>query len=152
VSDRASSRAIDDAIAYRIHRTNRLLRTHLSRFLDEHADGISPEQYFVLARLHEREPRRQTEFAEPVLGDPPNVTRLVDGLVDRGLIERRRDETDRRSWAVHLTGEGRALMRRLHTATVAERRALFGDFTDPEVEAVVRFLDRLDDRLRALLS
>ena len=70
---RHSSPDLDQALAFRIHRTNRLLCTHLGRFLEAHEPGLTPEQWFVLARISERGPVRQVDLAEPVLGDPPNA-------------------------------------------------------------------------------
>jgi DNA-binding MarR family transcriptional regulator len=143
--------SLDEAVAFRIHRTNRLLRTHLSRFLAEHGDGITPEQWFVLARLSELGKVRQVDLAEPALGDPPNVSRLVDGLAARGLVERASDPTDRRSWLVGLTGAGRALVRRLRPHVMEERERVFANFSAAQQAALVAALDRLDDNLRRLL-
>ena len=54
--------------------------------------GVSPEQWFILARLARASgPVRQIDLAEPVLGDPPNVSRLIDALVQDDLVERRAD-------------------------------------------------------------
>jgi len=145
------SESLDDAVAFRIHRTNRLLRTHLSRFLTEHGEGLSPEQWFVVARLGEKHPVRQVDLAEPVLGDPPNVSRLVDGLVDRGLVERSPDPSDRRSWLIELTSEGRRVLRRVQQRTAPERERVFAGFGADELRTLVASLDRIDDNLRTLL-
>ena len=52
------------------------------RFLAEHAPGLSPEQWFIVQRLAHRSPRHQIELADRVLGDAPNITRLIDALVE----------------------------------------------------------------------
>ena len=149
--ERHRSGSLDDALAFRIHRTNRLLRTHLRRFLDAHEPGLSPEQWFLLARIAERAPVRQVDLAEAVLGDPPNVSRLVDALVERGDVERSPDPADRRSWLLTLTTAGQALTSALHEATVAERRLVFDGFDEHELTALAAALDRVDDNLRRRL-
>ncbi len=146
------SRSLDDALAFRIHRTNRLLRTHLRRFLDAYEPGLSPEQWFLLARISERAPVRQVDLADAVLGDPPNVSRLVDALVERGHVERLPDPADRRSWLLRLTPAGRALATHLFERTVAERRLVFDGFDDDELTAIAAALDRIDSNVRARLS
>jgi DNA-binding MarR family transcriptional regulator len=150
--ERHGSADLDQALAFRIHRTNRLLRTHLSRFLDAHEPGLSPEQWFLLARIAERAPLRQVDLAEPVLGDPPNVSRLVDALVERGYARRSPDPADRRSFLVSLTPRGRSRTARLLRHAVTERRLVFDGFEEPELAALAAALDRIDDNVRRLLA
>lgn len=143
---------LDDALAYRIHRTNRLLRTHLARILHDAAADVTPEQWFVLVRIRHRGRVRQVDLAEPVLGDPPNVSRLVDALVGRGYAERWPDPSDRRSWLVSLTNDGDALASRLLAVAVDERQAVFAGFADDELDRLAAALDRIDINVRALLA
>ena len=143
---------LEDALAFRIHRTNRLLRTHLGRFLGAHEPGLSPEQWFVLARIAERAPVRQIDLAEPVLADPPNVSRLVDALVARGDVRRSPDPADRRSWSVSLTDAGRTRMERLSAAVLEERDRVFAGFSAAELSALAAALDRIDGNVRRLLA
>ena len=51
---------IEDALAYQIHRTNRLLLTHLGRFLESHGTELSPEKFFIVMKLHEAGPLPQS--------------------------------------------------------------------------------------------
>lgn len=143
---------LEDALAFRLHRTNRLLRTHLRRFLEAHEPGLSPEQWFVLARIAERGPVKQVELAEPVLGDPPNVSRLVDALVARGDVQRSPDPADRRSWSLTLTPDGRARTAELLVHVVDERRRVFAGFTDDDLDALAATLARIDVNVRGLLA
>ena len=149
---RHRSPVLDDALAFRLHRTNRLLRTHLARFLDRHVPGISPEQWFILARVAPGPRVRQVDLAERVLADPPNVSRLVDALVARGLVRRSPDPADRRSWLLSLTKQGRQVTARLLDHTITERQLVFDGFADDELDAFAAALDRIDANLRGLLS
>jgi DNA-binding MarR family transcriptional regulator len=151
-SRRHLSPDLDDALAFRIYRTNRLLRTHLARFLDQHEPGLSPEQWFVLARVAHRAPVRQVELAEPVLGDPPNVSRLVDALVAGGYVTRSPDPADRRSSLLELTEHGQARARALLEVTVEERQRVFDGFDDGELDALAAALDRIDENVRRQLA
>lgn len=149
---RHRSRDLDDALAFRIHRTNRLLRTHLARFLSDVDPDVTPEQWFVIAQVAHRGPVRQVDLAEPVLGDPPNVSRLIDALVTRSLAERQPDPSDRRSWLVSLTPDGRRLADTILARAVAERSAVFAGFGDSELDTLSSMLDRVDDNVRRLLG
>jgi DNA-binding MarR family transcriptional regulator len=46
----------------------------------------------------------------------PNASRTIDGLVQRGLVERREDEEDRRIKRVRITDLGREVVERIDTA------------------------------------
>ena len=72
---------------------------------------LMPPQQMVLGLLHE--PRPMGELAHEMHCDSSNITGIVDRLSERGLVERRAAEGDRRVKLVALTGEGRALREEL---------------------------------------
>jgi DNA-binding MarR family transcriptional regulator len=76
--------------------------------------GITFAEYDVLLRLGRAPERalRMSDLAERVLLSPSGVTRLVDRLTARGLLERRTDPTDARVALASLTTEGSRLLRR----------------------------------------
>ncbi len=143
---------LEDAVAYRLHRTNRLLLTHLARFLETSRHGLTPEKWFVLARLREGGATRQVELTEPALEDAPNVSRLVESLVAAELVERRPDPDDRRGRILQLSVAGKQLADELHERAVIERFRVFDGFTESELAALTAALDRLDSNVRPLLT
>jgi len=67
---------------------------------------LTPAQAGLL-RLIMREPGQSQQAVAAKLGTPPSrLVLLVDGLEERGLIERRRDPADRRHYALYLTDAG----------------------------------------------
>lgn len=143
---------LDDAVAYRIHRTNRLLLTHLGRFLETSRHGLTPEKWFILARLRQDGPLRQVELTEPALEDAPNVSRLVESLVEAKLVERQPDPGDRRSRVLSLSADGTALAHELHERAVLERRRVFDGFSSADLKTLTETLDRLDANVRPTLD
>lgn len=143
---------LDDAIAYRLHRTNRLLLTHLGRMLSDHHDALTPELWFVLARIDVDGPLRPVDLTEPALVDAPNVSRLVERLVRARLVERSPDPVDRRSHLLSTTSDGAHLADEIRTRVIGERRRVFAGFAASELDALGTALARLDDNLRPLLT
>lgn len=135
---------LENAIAYRVVHAARVLRLHLSRFLEDQQVGIGPEQYFVLYKVCERPGCGQVDLTDAVLADYPNVTRLVDGLVSRGLLTRRHDPTDRRRRMLELTVAGANLMESLMPRVVAERHALFRGIERTKITSLIGTLDALE--------
>jgi DNA-binding MarR family transcriptional regulator len=71
------------------------------------------------------------EIIERMLDPSPDVTRLIDKLVERGLVERSRSEEDRRMTIHTITDEGLALL----------------DDLDPKIREVQEWFDaRVSDR------
>lgn len=78
----------------------------------------------------------------------PGITRLIDRLVKKGLVERERSEQDRRQVWCHITREGMQMLRRLDKPIeVLDAHAL-----DPLNREEVRQLIRLLDRVRTATS
>jgi DNA-binding MarR family transcriptional regulator len=81
--------------------------------------GISPQQYNVLRILRGSHPDRLTvqSIKERMLDKTPNTTRLVDKLLQKGLVDRERCTTDRRVVYVCITDEGLKFMKELEPTT-----------------------------------
>jgi DNA-binding MarR family transcriptional regulator len=95
-----------------------LLSAHavlMKRFAaDDIFQDISMREYDVLYTLSKcREPLRISELNRHVLLSQPALSRLVDRLAERGLIERGPDPADRRGVRLSLTGAGRARQRQI---------------------------------------
>jgi DNA-binding MarR family transcriptional regulator len=87
-------------------------------------EDLATREYAVLYALS-TEPNglRMTELGADVLLTQAGMSRLIDRLEARGLVERCNDETDARAWRIRLTSEGAQLQRRVGSSlarTIAE--------------------------------
>jgi DNA-binding MarR family transcriptional regulator len=74
-----------------------------------HAAQLTLMQVRVLRRLA-KEPRSLGHLGADLMLAPPSITRLIDRLEERRLIQRRRDGEDRRKVLATITAEGRRLV------------------------------------------
>jgi DNA-binding MarR family transcriptional regulator len=80
---------------------------------------LTPAQAGVLRLITWQPGRSQQEIAR-TLGTPPSrLVLLIDGLEERGLVERRRNPDDRRHYALYLTDAGSRFMGQLAEAGAA---------------------------------
>lgn len=82
-------------------------RANVGGLLAEH--GLHVGQEMVLMELWQEDGLRGGELALRLGVEPPTVTKMLRRLEACGLVERRADPTDARSFRVYLTGDGRGL-------------------------------------------
>jgi MarR family 2-MHQ and catechol resistance regulon transcriptional repressor len=71
---------------------------------------LTESQFGVLEVLLHLGPMCQVDLGKKILKSGGNITMVVDNLEKRDLVERRRDEKDRRYITVYLTEEGKRLI------------------------------------------
>jgi MarR family transcriptional regulator for hemolysin len=88
--------------------SSRLLRN----YIDQRAKGrgTTRAQWIVLFRLRQQEGLSQVDLADVLELQPISLVRLLDRLVEHGLLERRHDPRDRRANRLFLTASGRQLV------------------------------------------
>jgi MarR family 2-MHQ and catechol resistance regulon transcriptional repressor len=112
-----------ESVTARIHR-------HLASL------GLTLSQFATLEALYHLGPLSQREIGQKILRSSGNITMVIDNLEKRGLVQRKRSETDRRYFIVHLTHGGHAFIskifpphadviaKELNTLTAAEQDTL----------------------------
>lgn len=77
---------------------------------------LTPQQYNVLRLLQTVHPDgyQTLQLAGRLVSRAPDITRMLDKLVERGLVERLRREENRRVVEVRITESGLALLEQIH--------------------------------------
>jgi DNA-binding MarR family transcriptional regulator len=87
------------------------------------------------------------QLAQLLRCDRTNVTHLVDRAAERGWIERRDHETDRRVSLVSLTSDGQRLARKFIESLEAQTSPLLASWSAKRQQAAVELLTELADQL-----
>jgi DNA-binding MarR family transcriptional regulator len=89
---------------------------------------LTVSQYNVLRILRGARPTRLAcrEISDRMVARDPDVTRLVDRLAERGLVDRVRDRGDRRVVEVGITDAGLAMLQKLDADVDRFPRAVIG--------------------------
>jgi DNA-binding MarR family transcriptional regulator len=105
--------------------------------------GIEPRHFGMLTRLAQNEGKAQQAIGELIGLNPTQMVFLVDELEDRGLVERRRNPADRRSYGLYLTDAGRDMLARVQVVALAHQGTLGSSLTEAEREQLTALLRRL---------
>jgi DNA-binding MarR family transcriptional regulator len=107
--------------------------------------GASIWNWILLNKANEHEGSSQRELADAMHIEPPTLVRHLDKLAADGLVERRRDEADRRIVRVSVTPAGRRRLKEL--AVIAQRfdTELRSLLTEREIEVLGKSLMRIHD-------
>jgi DNA-binding MarR family transcriptional regulator len=107
------------------------------------AHGLTIAQYNVLRILRGAGPAGVTcgDVAGRLLRYDPDVTRLMDRLNTRGLVERERDSKDRRVVRTRITPEGKALLRTLDGPVTAMHARQLGHISDTRLARLAALLE-----------
>jgi len=122
----------------------------ISRAFDEALEeaGGSLPVWLILLNLTIRQPDNQRELAEAVGVREATLTHHLNAMDTRGLITRRRDETNRRIHVVEVTEDGKALFLRLRDAAATFDARLRSGFEDADLDALRALLARLAANVR----
>lgn len=90
---------------------------------------------------------RPGAVAEAMSMEAPSLVRIIEQLIEAGLVERHDDASDRRARTLHLTALGRERVSRLEAALTPFRRELFAGSEPADVEACLRVLTALERSL-----
>ena len=103
--------------------------------------GVSFTQYNALRILQgEKDGLPSTAIGERMVSRDSDVTRLMDRLVKRGLVERERDPQDRRIVRVRLTAAGLALVEHLEESMLEVTRHSFAGVKAKRLRRLIEVL------------
>lgn len=138
------AQALDEVINYLVYRSARLLRYKFQKDMRAVGLDMTQEQYFILFKLWGKDGPYQAELADGFLGDSPNITRILDGMERKRMVERRPDPEDRRKCRVFLAEEGRRIhrlyLKHVHRARLED----YDGLDDDDLSELRRILGRIE--------
>ena len=136
---------MDDNVGVLLTQVSRLLR----RNFDERARaiGVTRPQWQMLANLGRNPGIHQGGLAELLEVEPITAARMIDRLQDAGLLERRADPADRRTWRVHLTEKGNSLLEALQPSARETLDEALEGITPAEQDHLLKLLCQIRTNL-----
>lgn len=102
--------------------------------------GLRPAQFSVLSIVEKNPGLKQSEIAAALGIQRTNFVAMMDELEERGLAVREASPSDRRSYAVALTPEGRTAMKRAHALLEDHENRMAARLSESERAELMRLL------------
>jgi len=121
---------LHNSFTFWISRLASLMQEQFNQQLEE--QGVTWPQWMVLNVLHHGLAKTPAQIAENIGVDRSAITRLVDRLEKKGLVERQHDGLDRRSIQVAMTAGGRRLMVELNLLAHSHQEQFLSELPSTE--------------------
>ena len=138
-----SNEQLSNVVNFLLEQTVRQIRGYAQRQLDTLQTGITVDQWVLLKIIEERRQISQVELAQVSNKDTASITRILDILQKKGLIQRIDDEHDRRKYLISLTGEGKAFVMRNLSFVNGIRNQIVQGLSQEEIRALKGILDKI---------
>jgi DNA-binding MarR family transcriptional regulator len=128
--------------------SSRLLRNYIDHRAKDR--GSTRAQWIVLFRLRQQEGLSQVDLADVLELQPISLVRLLDRLVEQGLLERRHDPRDRRANRLFLTASGRQLVDDLDSLRDSIATDVLQDVSSESIQTSLETLQDIKERIKGL--
>jgi DNA-binding MarR family transcriptional regulator len=139
-----------DSVGYLVKRTHSLMVDAMEPVFE--ARGFTFLQYVILAWLRDGIAVNPRDICTQYRHDSGALTRVIDQLAERGLLERVRRDRDRRKVELQLTPAGRDTIEGLIPLVVDKLNLALADFSDTEVHEFQRLLIKLNAKLLSTVA
>jgi len=131
-----------------VRHLNRTFLKMLQVKLQEH--GLNVTQWMVIRELWRRGKGWQSELADDLGIEAPNMTTTINGMAELGLVKRRRSPQDRRKIQIIITPAGRSLEAILLPIIDDINNQAARDFSDSDIRQFHSYLMRMTDNLKSV--
>jgi DNA-binding MarR family transcriptional regulator len=139
-----------NSIGYLTKRAHSLMLDVLEPVLEMH--GFTFVQYVILSWLRDGIALNPRDICFQFRHNSGALTRVIDQLAERGLLERIRRDRDRRKVELQLTAGGRETIESLIPLVVEKLNLALADFSSAEVREFLRLLIKLNTALQSTVE
>jgi DNA-binding MarR family transcriptional regulator len=146
----ASNYRVQNSVGYLIKRAHSLMFAVIEPLLEER--GFTYFQYAILSWLRDGIAVNPKDICMQFRHDSGALTRVIDQLAERGLLERIRRDRDRRKVELQLTPAGLATIEGLIPPIVEKLNLALADFSGDEFQEFLRLLLKLNTTLQSAVK
>ena len=134
------------SVGYLVKRAHSLMLDIMEPVIEQR--GFTFVQYVVMSALRDGIAMNPKVICTQFRHDSGALTRIIDQLAERGLLERVRRDRDRRKVELQLTPAGRETIESIIPLVVDKLNEVLSDFSKAEVQELLRLLVKLNTTLQ----
>lgn len=138
---------IESVILFQIEKTNKTAKQYSQKELDRLNLGITVDQWVLLKIIEESTTISQKEIALKSVRDPASITRTLDILVKKGLLQREAIPNNRRQYNIQLTQAGKFFVSQNMPIIKEQRKQSVKGFSEEELNILRDYLLRIQNNM-----
>ncbi|HEY1164494.1 MAG TPA: MarR family transcriptional regulator [Chitinophaga sp.] len=126
---------------FKLDATLKKIRNYWQQTFDAHQKDITVDQWLLLENLYKHKKITHNELARYTSKDITTVSRIIELMVKKGLVQREAAVTDRRKVYLQLTPPGIEKYKEVRPLVLEMRKTGWKDLTEKDFLELTRILD-----------
>ena len=143
--DRVDQFELERALGFYVNRTAYVMSEEVAKRFQDCGHKLTAQDFGILFRLWKQDGLSQVQIASLMMRDKTTITRRLDALVKKSLIERRVDPADRRLFRIHLTHEGMLATESLMVVVDEFQKEVLSEIHDEHKEITINTLKTITE-------
>lgn len=130
-------------VFYSIERAIKEYRKFSQRNLIKKEPEITVDQALILNLLHDQPDLSQKEIASLLFKDNAAMTRMIEGMVKKGMLDKSAHPEDKRRSSITLTVKGKQTLKNIIPVILSNRNTALEGISEEEIALLVRLLQKI---------
>ncbi len=130
-------------IGFLLERTTRNAKLSFTKAFKKLGVDITPEQWIVIDTVNNNGTMSQKSIGKLSFKNAPTISRIIDNLVKKGLVDRIEEKGDRRKTSISITANGSNLINHCQNEVDRLRNLSWDGLSDSDYEDFTRILDKI---------
>lgn len=137
---------LNESLGYLLNLTARNIKRELEENIRKY--NLTTSQWALLKLLSENEELSQVKIAEKMESDKATVGTVVEKLVNKGLVIRKKSEVDKRVYNIQISNSARELVSKLTEEAIDTNTKALQGFKDEDIKKLLNYLEIINSNLR----
>ncbi len=125
-------------------------KQYMNSIFQKHGFNLTPEQLLVMDTLWDEGVLSQQKIADIIFKDKNSVTKLIDALEKKGLVNRISDKSDRRLNQIHITERAIIIKEEITKIALESTDGIIRDIPKEELLIFINVLNKMAKNIDSL--